>query len=279
MPINTKNSGWILSRGPLKLLVAVLVLTSNLMLPRENIYAVPASQEVSESQNIGTETESLELQLVHYSVDSYGKGSLYNLEESLGENQSLLTLEMNRNDAAFINSQRIKNWIENGIFASEDLFFDVDRMVILNKQLIQIVFEIRENDMHQNNYIETEITMKDSEGLIGVTIPVTFYRQKNSVLHLVIDGGEQRPFAENLPARKTIQYKNLRNTEPRIASVYAPVVNPLQKEEIGSRGTFVSRNKFWVMGGVALIGSGTAALITTFSDSTPIYLPSPPGRP
>lgn len=263
----------------LKFLLALVILMAAMILPRDFLFAMQVSQENAESGIDNSESDRMELKLTPYSVNSYGEGSFYNLNDKLEENQGLLTLMMKSSNAAYINPVRVKSWFENGQFISEGIYFDVNRMDIVNKQMIQIVIELSEMDIAENNFIETEPGILNAEGVTVVNVPVILYARKNTVLYLGLADEDQRPFVENYPDRKDIRSADLVKDKSFFTFDYVPVIITDQKEDTGSGGTFLSRNKFWVMGGAAIIGGGAAALITSLSDGSPTYLPIPPGRP
>lgn len=130
-----------------------------------------------------------------------------------------------------------------------------------------------------DSYGEGNLYNLNAEGVTVANTPVILYARKNVVLYLGLADETQRPFVEYYPDRKEIRSANLVKDKSFFTFEYVPVFITDQKEDAEPGGTFLSRNKFWVMGGAAIIGSGAAVLITSLSEGSPTYLPIPPGRP
>lgn len=228
------------------------------------------------------EPERLKVTLSQFSINSYRAESQFRMDRELADGQGLITIEADDRNTGIITTQKISRWIEEGVLDVAGVGIDANRVFSGKNRNIHIIYEFDTKEIGGNDYYDTHITLRRTDVLEGLTTSVILFNRMNSVLRMEIITDDIRPFIEDRRIEKRhVAGKRIRSVSTVALPAVSPVFLQMVPESVDrtSTGAFIARNKYWLMGGVVLIGSGTVGLISAISDDSSVYLPVPPGRP
>lgn len=175
-----------------------------------------------------------------------------------------------------LNSEHLLNLLQSSIIAVEGVEFNFDKAELKSGRRLVVPFVI--TTQFETEFLESVITIRDQPAFAEQSMPVSLYRLTNHTMVVNLKGEYKRNVSQLsiiFPYDSNLIWDGFINSP----NYYAAIQH--MKDENNDElhpGSFVYRNRFWVVG-VATLAVGASAAIMNASGSSAAYLPEPPGRP
>lgn len=230
------------------------------------ITAVPILHAQPDSTTVKTT-----LTAKQYSITSIDR----NIDAEMQKNESQLSFQIFTGSLELIDAQQILNRIQEGLIEVKGIRFFPDRAVVLSSRRLSIPFQIE--NPSADGRLETILSFSANNQLNAFNTSLSLYEGWHSVVEINHKRGE--PVSGKLLKNKNAVTAERLTFDPFTApGKFALVHIPLKESGEEYKKSFLYRNRYWMVASASLVTGGAAAFLLG-SDSSPAYLPEPPGRP
>lgn len=218
------------------------------------------------------ETDSRKtLLLRQYSIEKMRE--MHNIESA--KSNGVITIYFLTGAGHPVDANKFLMWIDEDLISVDGISFDTEKALVVDSNRLQLPFSFIEP--LNSEYLESMIRILGQSNFQQAVTPISLYESSNHSIVLSLLG-DSRIQSQSVFSSRKVSGTLVAKSYSKTPGLFSAVQTVKPDEEEATKGSFIYRNRFWLMGASALAISGTTAIISS-AGSGPVYLPDPPGRP